>query len=217
LDTKSLTGGKNVKLFDGAGRKVFAVTTVISSWSLLAPATAFAAEAENEANPLSLLIPNPGEFIPMLVGFILLWVILAKFGWPMITGMLDKRVTTIKESLEKAETAKIESERLLEQHRAELGEAKKQAAEIIAQAKQTADTVKADITAQAQTEAENIIAKARIAIESEKKAALAELQSSVADLSVSVAKKVIGEDLSDVEHKAIIERYIAEAGSFNDN
>jgi F-type H+-transporting ATPase subunit b len=43
------------------------------------------------------------------------------------------------------------------------------------------------------------------------------LQGSAADLSVQVAKKVIGTDLSDAEHRSIIERYIAEAGSFNDN
>ncbi|NLG10896.1 MAG: F0F1 ATP synthase subunit B [Coriobacteriaceae bacterium] len=162
-------------------------------------------------------MPNPGEFIPMLIGFIVIWVLLAKFGWPMITGMLDKRVTTIKESLEKAEFAKVESERLLEEQKAQLDSSRKQAAEIIAQAKASGEAVKAEITTQAQEQAEAIIVKATAAIEAEKKAAIAELQSSVADLSISVAGRLIGQDLSDTEHRKIIERYLAEAGSLNAN
>ena len=60
-----------------------------------------------------------------------------------------------------------------------------------------------------------MIEKARLAIESEKKAAIAELQGSVADTSIAVASRIIGQDLSDDEHRAIIERYVNEAGSFN--
>ena len=75
--------------------------------------------------------------------------------------------------------------------------------------------MQADITAKAQAEAAAMIEKAHAAIEAEKKSALAELQGSMADLSVSVASKIIGEDLSDEEHRKIIERYVKEAGSFN--
>lgn len=189
---------------------------MVATFFFAMPTLAFASEEESSVG-IGLLIPKMGEFIPMLIGFIVLWIILAKFGWPAFIGMVDKRAAKIKESLEAAEEAKVESERMLEQQKAELDMAKKQAAEIIASAKQTAENVKADITASAQTEAENMIAKARLAIEAEKKAALVELQGSMSDMTVSVAKKVIGADLSDAEHKSIIERYIAEAGSFNEN
>jgi len=182
------------------------------------PALAFAAEeAEEGSLGIGLLFPPLGEFIPMLIAFIVLWIILAKFAWPVFIGMIDKRAETIKESLEKAELAKQESERVLAERNAELAVAKKEATEIIANAKQQADFVKADIMANAQAEAETYIAKARLAIESEKKAALAELQASAADMTIAVAKRVIGTDLSTVEHKTIIQRYIAEAGSFNEN
>ena len=73
------------------------------------------------------------------------------------------------------------------------------------------------ITAQAQKEAADMIEKARVAIEAEKKSAIAELQGSVADTSIAVASKLIGSDLSDDEHRALIERYVNEAGSFNAN
>ena len=182
------------------------------------PTLAFAAEeAEESAAGIGLFIPKLGEFIPMLVGFLILWAILAKFGWPAFLGMIDKRAAAIKESLERAEDAKVQGEQLLEERQAELDAAKKQAAEIIAQAKQTAESVKAGITAQAQSEAETIIAKARQEIAIEKKAAMAELQGETASFTVAVAKKVIGTDLSSAEHLRIIERYVAEAGSFNEN
>ena len=69
---------------------------------------------------------------------------------------------------------------------------------------------------QAERESAAMIEKAQAAIETEKKAAVADLQSSVADLSISIASKLIGSDLDDKEHRAIIERYVKEAGSFND-
>jgi F-type H+-transporting ATPase subunit b len=182
------------------------------------PAIAFASEAEAEtASGLALLIPKLGEFIPMLIGFVVLWVVLAKLAWPAFIGMIDKRAATIKDSLERAETAKIESERLLEENKAQLDEAKKQATQIIADAKATGDAVRAEMMTQAQEDARLLISKASAAIETEKKAAIAQLQSSVADLSVSVAGRLIGQDLSDTDHRRLIERYLAEAGSFDAN
>ncbi|MDR0346955.1 MAG: F0F1 ATP synthase subunit B [Coriobacteriales bacterium] len=174
------------------------------------------AEAE-EAGGLALLIPNPGEFIPMLICFILIWVILAKFAWPMITGMLDKRVTTISEALEKAEFTRVESERLLEEQKAHLEEAKKQATQIIADARTTGEAMRAEMAAQAQEDARLLIDKANAVIEAEKKMAIAQLQSSVANLSISVAGRLIGQDLSDSDHRKLIERYLAEAGSLDVN
>ena len=179
------------------------------------PALAFA--SEEEAGGISAIRPDMAEFIPMLVIFILLWIVLAKLGWPKFEAMLSKRETMIKDALEKSEEARIESERVLEEYRVQLADAKAQAAQIVADAKQTGEAAKADITAKAQSEATDMIAKARTAIEAEKKAAIAELQSSVADTSVAVAARLIGEDLSESEHRKMIERYVNEAGSFDAN
>ena len=178
------------------------------------PALAFAAE-EEASGGISAILPDPVEFVPMLIAFLILLAILAKFGWPLFAGMLDKRENAIKDSLEKAESARVESERALAEYKAQLEDAKAQAAQIVADAKQTGEAVKADITAKAQAEAEQMIAKARVAIEAEKQAAVADLQASVADTSIAVASRLIGQDLSDDEHRAIIARYVNEAGSFN--
>lgn len=181
------------------------------------PALAFAAEEGESSGGISAILPEMHEFIPMLVAFIILWAVLAKLGWPVFDGMLQKRTDTIRGDLKKAEEARIEGERVLAEYKQELADAKQQASQIVADARQTGEAAKADIMAAAQKEAADMIEKARIAIESEKKAAIAELQSSVADTSVAVASKIIGSDLSDEEHRAIIERYVNEVGSFNAN
>jgi F-type H+-transporting ATPase subunit b len=197
-----------------AERKFLSASLLVSGILAAAPSVAF---AEETSSGVSLIVPDMSEFIPALVAFLILWFVLAKFAYPAITGMLDKRAATIKESLEQAEIARIEGERLLERYKAELNDAKKQAAAIVADAKKSGESVKADITVQAQVQADEMIAKAQLAIEAEKNQAIAELQSSVADLSVAVAGRIIGEDLSDDEHRKLIERYVKEAGSLNAN
>jgi len=192
-----------------------AVTGAAASASLAFPALAFADMEPKEG--VALILPDPIETIPMLIAFIVLVIILAKFGWPMFEGMLEKRERTITEALEKSEEARIESERVLAEYQSQLADAKTQAAQIIAEAKQTGEAVEANIKKKAEEEAATMVEKARAAIEAEKKSAMAELQSSVADLSVSVASRLVANDLSDDEHRAIIERYIKEAGSFNAN
>ncbi|WP_151197569.1 F0F1 ATP synthase subunit B [Eggerthella sp. YY7918] len=195
----------------GLGGIACAATTVVA----MSPSLAFA--AEEESGGINAILPQMDEFIPMLIAFLILWFILAKFGWPLFNGMLEKREQTIKDSLEKSEKARIESEQTLEEYKRQLEEAKSQATQIVADAKNTGEALKADITAKAQTEAAAMIEKARAAIEAEKKAAIAELQGSVADTSIAVASRLIGDDLSDDEHRKIIERYVNEAGSFNAN
>lgn len=82
------------------------------------PALAFA--SEEESGGLSAILPDMAEFIPMLIAFIILWIILAKFGWPMFAGMLEKRENTIREALKKSEEAQIESERVLAEYQQQL-------------------------------------------------------------------------------------------------
>ena len=147
------------------------------------PLPAFAAE---EGQGIGAILPHMDEFIPMLVAFIILWIILAKFGWPLFDGMLKKREDTIKNSLEKSE-----------------------------EARQSCDAMESEAKQKAQEEAAAIVAKAKVAIEAEKQSAISELKGSVVDLSVDIATRVIGEDFSDEEHRKLIERYVKEAGSLN--
>ena len=183
--------------------------------ALAAPSLALA--EENSDLGIGILIPNLSEFIPALIAFLVIWVVLAKFAWPMIVGMLDKRQETIKNNLDEAEAAKIEAQRSLEEYKKQLADARREAAGIVDEARRAGEQVKADITAQAQAQADEMIAKAKKSIEKEKLAALADLQSSVADLSVAVAGRFIGEGLSDADQRKLIEKYVAEAGALDAN
>ena len=175
------------------------------------PECAFA----DEGAGINAILPQMEEFIPMLVAFIILWIVLAKFGWPLFEGMLNKREETIKNSLEKSEEARQESERLLAEYREQLEGAKTQAQQILNNAKLTGDALEKEITAKAQAEADAIVDKARAQIEQEKENAIKELQATMADTSIAVASRLIGEDFSDDEHRKLIERYVKEAGSLN--
>lgn len=192
-----------------------ALTGAAASASFAFPALAFADMEAKEG--IAVIAPDMIETVPMLIAFIILVIILAKFGWPVFEAMLEKREKTITEALEKSEEARIESERVLAEYQKQLADAKAQSAQILADAKQTGEAVEANIKKRAEEEAAAMIEKARVAIEAEKKAAMVDLQSSVADLSVDVATRLVGSDLSDADHRAIIERYINEAGSFNGN
>lgn len=170
--------------------------------------------AESEGG-ITAILPDLNEFIPMVVAFLIVAVVLGKFGWPILENIIDKRESSIKEALEKSEEARIESERVLEEYREQLAQARQESIAILAEAKQSGEAVRADIVAKAQAEADDIVAKARQSIETEKNAAIAELQSSVADLTVAVVAKVVGEDFSDAEHRKLIENSIAKAGNLD--
>ena len=157
------------------------------------------------------------EFIPALIAFLIIWAVLAKFAWPAVTGILDKRQETIKNNLDEAEAAKIEAQRSLDEYKQQLADARREAAGILDEARRAGEQVKADITAQAQAQADEMIAKAKKSIEKEKLAAIADLQGSVAELSVAVAGRFIGEDLSDADQRKLIEKYVAEAGTLDAN
>ena len=192
-----------------------AVTGAAAGASLAFPALAFADMEEKTG--MAVILPDMNETIPMLIAFVILVIVLAKFGWPMFEDMLSKRERTITDALEKSEEARIESERVLAEYQKQLADAKSQATKIIADAKETGESVRADITKKAQEEADSMIEKARAAIEAEKQAAMAELQNSIADLTVDVTSRLVSNDLNDAEHRAIIERYLNEAGSFHAN
>lgn len=166
---------------------------------------------------MELIIPQTSEMLVNVVAFLVLFVVLAKFAFPPITKMLDERANKIRESLEKAEDTRVEAERLLEEYKQQMAEARAEATQVIEQGRKVAESMKAEILAKAKEEAEAEKTKAIAAINAEKEAAMAELKGQVADLSVAVAGKIIGSSLSKADHEALIDKYLAEVGSLNGN
>jgi F-type H+-transporting ATPase subunit b len=152
-----------------------------------------------------------------IAAFVVLFLVMAKFAFPPITKMMDERAEKIRESLERAEETKVEAERLLEEYKVQMAAARAEAAQVIEQGRKVAESMKAEIVAKAKDEAEAEKAKAIEAIKAEKTAAMAEIKGEVADLSVAVAGKIIGSSLSKADHEALINKYLAEVGSLNEN
>jgi F-type H+-transporting ATPase subunit b len=161
------------------------------------------------------ILPLGVELYVNIAAFAVLFLLLWKFAFPPITKMLDQRAETIRESLEKAEETRVEAERLLDEYKVQMVEARGEAAKVIEQGRKVAETMREEVVAKAKDEAAGIVAKAREEIEAEKRIAIAELKASVADLSVEVAGKIIGTSLTEAEHRALIERYVAEVGSLD--
>ena len=103
------------------------------------------------------IIPNLAEFIPALISFAIVFFVLSKFAWPAISEMLDQRADNIRESLERAENAKVEAERLLEEYKQTMAEARKEAGTILQQAKQSAESTRSEAYAKAQAEYDDML------------------------------------------------------------
>ena len=176
-------------------------------------ATPAVALAEESAVGPDILIPKMAEFIPALIAFIIIWVILAKLVWPSVLEMMEKRQAKIQSDLDEAERSKREAAEEAKSYEAKILEAHHEADAIVAKAKKEAEEVRSQVLAKAQREAADIIAKAHGAVDSERHKAMIELSSSVVDLSVEIASKIIGNDLSEDEQRRLAEKYLAEVGA----
>ena len=180
--------------------------------SLAAFATPAIALAETPSGP-DILLPKPAEFIPALIAFLVIWVVLAKFAWPSILSMMEQRQQKIQDDLDSAAESKAQAAREVKDLEARIAESHKEAEVIVAKAKREAEEERSRILAKAQREAADIVAKSRGAVESERKKAMIELSSSVVDLSVEIASKIIGNELSEESQRKLAEKYLAEVGA----
>lgn len=175
------------------------------------PTPAFAEGAD-----ASILVPKMAEFIPALIAFLIIWAIMAKSAWPKILDALDNRQKKIQDDINEADAAKAKAAEELEELDRKLADAQRQSDEIIAEAKRAAEQSRSEILAKAQDDAASIIARAHESVENERRVATNELRNSVADLSVEMASKIIGESLDDKAHRKLIEKYFSEVGDFDD-
>lgn len=160
---------------------------------------------------MSLLTPDLGLLFWMLLSFLIVFGALAKFGFPMITGMVEKRRAHIEESLRAADEARAKLEGVEEEAQKMLSEATKRSSEILSAA--VADSQRIVDTAREKAEADATarMEAARNQIEIEKQKALGEMRATVAMLSVDVAEKVLRAKIDTTEEGALIERLIDEA------
>lgn len=185
----------------------------VAGASLALVAAPAVAQAEESAVGADILIPKMAEFIPALIAFLVILVVLSKLVWPSVLGMMEKRQEKIKSDLDEAERSKIKAAEEAKSYEAKILDAHHEADQIVAKAKKEAEEVRSAVLAKAQREAADIIAKAHGAVDSERHKAMIELSSSVVDLSVEIASKIIGNDLSEEEQRRLAEKYLAEVST----
>ncbi|WP_113654430.1 F0F1 ATP synthase subunit B [Pedobacter namyangjuensis] len=146
---------------------------------------------------MDLLIPEIGLLVWNTIAFLVLVFLLGKFAWKPIMKAISERENSIEDALNKAELAKQEMARLTAQNEDLMKQARAERDEILKEAKLLKDNIVNEAKTSAQVEGAKLIEKARIEIENQKKAAVAELKGQVSALSLDIAERVLRSQLDD--------------------
>ena len=161
---------------------------------------------------MDLLIPETGTLVWMLLAFGIVFFILVKWGFPLITGMVDKSNDYIDKSLAAAQKSNERLAGIEKECNDLLKETRAEKARILKEASDRREEIVTDAMQQAREEGERIIAEAREQIRQEKEEALRGLRRQVADLSCQVAERILRDRLSkETEQLDMIDRMIDDA------
>jgi F-type H+-transporting ATPase subunit b len=151
---------------------------------------------------------NPGLIIWTMITFALLVVVLGKFAWKPILQALQAREHEIADALRKAEEAKKDAERMMQENKIAIDKASNETARLIAEGRAMAEQLKNDIVAKANESAKKMLDQAKEEISREKEAAMTQLRSEVAELSITVAEKILDESLDGAKQKKMVDKVL---------
>ena len=165
---------------------------------------------------MSLLLPDGGLLFWMTLVFLVVFFILWRWGFPSIIKMVNQRKEYIDESLAKAEEANQRLANIQKQGEELLMEAREKQAQILREASETRDTIVGQAQEKARDESARILSEAKAEIESQKQAAIRDIRSQVAELSVPIAEKILHKELSgSAEQTQLINSLLDEVASSN--
>jgi F-type H+-transporting ATPase subunit b len=147
----------------------------------------------------------PGLMIWTVVCFLITLFVLRRYAFGPIQNMLDERRERIRRSIEEAENARTESRKLLEEHRALIGQARGQAEEILSEARKVADSQRQRVKEETEADRQRRLEETKRQIEAETHRALEQIRAEVADLTLIATAKVTGKVLDDSDHRRLIE------------
>jgi len=154
---------------------------------------------------------NAWFLVSQIVCFIILWAVLQRFVFPVITRMLDRRAAVIREGIENAEKARNELAEAQTRVEQMMAQARQEAQQALAQATQAAEHIRAEMEREARARADQIIRQAQVRIQQETAQAKAELRQQVADLAILAASRVLGTSLNDAGHRRLVEEFVAQS------
>ena len=176
-----------------------------------------ATEGEAEPSGTQLILPAIDELLWGAVAFAVVLFVLNKFAFPKLREAVEAREQQIQSDLEAAEKAKQEAERERQQYQQQIADARGEANRIIEEARQSAEQVRKDLVAKAEAEAEQIVTRAQEQLEGERTRTMSELQTTVGDLAIELAEKVVGRALDQGTHRELVDAYIKEVGTMSGN
>ncbi|MBV9413023.1 MAG: F0F1 ATP synthase subunit B [Acidimicrobiia bacterium] len=159
------------------------------------------------------ILPATNELIWGGIAFVILFFLLAKFAYPTIKKGMDDRAEKIRTSIDEAEGARTDAQRILEEYQRQLADARSESARIIEEARQAADRLRQDLKRQAETEVGELRARAQEDIQAQVQRAMADLQARVGELAIELAEKVVERSLDRETNMQLIENYINEVGA----
>jgi len=157
------------------------------------------------------LIPPAGEIIIGLIAFGLLLFVMAKFVAPRFEQVFQARREAIEGGIERAEVMKAEAKAALEKYRAQLAEARSEAAQIRDQARAEGQQIIEELRAQAQEESARIVARGEEQLAAQRQQVVNELRGQIGALAVDLAGRVVGESLADdARRRGTVDRFLEE-------
>ena len=155
---------------------------------------------------------NLGDIIVTVIFFSILMLLLKKFAWGPLMGVMNQRAELIATEIEAAETSRLESQKLLEEQRALLKEARENAQAIVENARKSGETQREELVTAARAEVNRMKDAATLEIATEKEKAVAAVREEFVSLSILAASKVLGKEISEEDNRALIEETIVKAG-----
>ena len=161
------------------------------------------------------LKPANNEIIWGMAAFVVLLLAMWKWGVPAVKNMEKAREDRIRNDLESAEKSRNEAEQEKAQYMASLADARNEAGRIIDEARQSAESVRADIVARAEEDANEIRTRAQTDIANQRQQAMTQLRSDVASLSIDLAGRVVEKNLDDATNRQLVDNFIDQVGRSN--
>jgi len=154
-------------------------------------------------NPL--VQPDPGLFIWTILTFLVLVGLLAKFAWRPLLEALERRQATIAKSLDDAQRARQELERLQRESAQMMQQARVEADAIISRTRADAEALREELKQKSRAEAASIVKNAQQQIQMETARAVQQIRSEAIDLSVAIASKILKRQVSKEDHEGLME------------
>jgi F-type H+-transporting ATPase subunit b len=158
----------------------------------------------------SLIEPNVGTIFWTVVTFVILAFLLGRYAWKPLLGALQERERSIQESIDQARGNREQAEKLLDEQRQLLDQARRERAEAVAAGQRDAEKVKAEILEEAREQREKLLNQTQAQVEAGLRQARSELRGIAADLALRAAEKLLVKNLDDASQRKLVEDYLAD-------